>query len=61
MLTRRLSLVFGEVIVTDDIGEFKRMAREHDSRQPFIENELIEGINSYSCQKTRSGDLLRPA
>ena len=25
------------------------MAREHDNRQPFIENELIDAIKSYSC------------
>jgi hypothetical protein len=37
------------VIVTDDMEEYKRMAREHDNRQPFIEDELIEGIKSYSC------------
>ncbi len=38
-----------EVIVTDDMTEYQRMARKHNSRQPFIENELIEDINSYSC------------
>ncbi len=37
------------VVVTDAMEEYKRMEREHDSRQPFIEDELIEGIKSYSC------------
>jgi hypothetical protein len=38
-----------DVIVTDNMTEYQRMAREHDSRQMFIENELIDAINSYSC------------
>ncbi len=33
-----------EVIVTDAMEEYKRMEREHDTRQPLIEDELIEGI-----------------
>jgi hypothetical protein len=31
------------------MNEYKRMAREHESRQPFIEEELIEAINAYIC------------
>ncbi len=35
--------------VEDDMHEYKRMAREHDSRQPFIEEKLIEAILRYNC------------
>jgi hypothetical protein len=29
--------------------EYVRIATEHDARQPFIKDELIEAINQYSC------------
>ncbi len=29
--------------------EYERMSREHDNRQPFIKDELIEAITSYNC------------
>jgi hypothetical protein len=38
-----------DVVVEDDMNVYKRMAREHDSRQPFIEEELIEAIIRYNC------------
>jgi hypothetical protein len=37
------------VVLSDDMGEYDRMAKQHDARQPFIEGELIEAIKQYSC------------
>jgi hypothetical protein len=34
-----------DVIVTDDVQEYKRMEREHDNRQPFIEEESLWELN----------------
>ena len=31
------------------MNEYERMAREHDNRQPFIQDELVEAIKSYNC------------
>ncbi len=33
-----------DVVVDDDMSEYERMAKEHDNRQPFIQQELIEAI-----------------
>ncbi len=38
-----------KVILKDDMNECVRIATEHDARQPFIKDELIEAINKYSC------------
>jgi hypothetical protein len=44
-------------VVKEDIAEFERMAQQHDSRQPFIESELIAAIKMYNAFPT--GLLLR--
>ena len=38
-----------DVVVDDDMSEYERMAKEHDNRQPFIQQELIEAITRYNC------------
>jgi hypothetical protein len=38
-----------KVILQEDMHDYKRIATEHDVRQPFIKDELIEAINQYSC------------
>ena len=37
------------MLIDEDMNEYERMAREHDNRQPFIQDELVEGIKSYNC------------
>jgi hypothetical protein len=37
------------LIIKDDMQEYERMAKEHDGRQPFIQDELVEAIKAYSC------------
>ncbi len=39
--------------LSDDMGEYDRMAKQHDARQPFIQEELIEGIKQYNCVSYR--------
>ena len=53
------SLVSGdcEVLIDEDMNEYERMAREHDNRQPFIQDELVEGIKSYNCIMLTSNRL----
>ena len=34
------------MLIDEDMNEYERMAREHDNRQPFIQDELVEGIKS---------------
>ncbi len=38
-----------KVKLDEDMHEYVRIATEHDARQPFIKDELIEAINLYSC------------
>ena len=35
-----------DVVLKQDLSEFERMAKQHDNRQPFIEQELIEAIKA---------------
>jgi hypothetical protein len=41
------------VVLREDMEEYERMARQHNNRQPFIENELIEAITMYNCVSYR--------
>ena len=43
-----------DVVLKEDIAEFERMAQQHDSRQPFIESQLIETIKMYNCVSYRA-------
>jgi hypothetical protein len=35
-----------EIIIEEDMHEYERIANEHDARQPFIEEELIQAIQA---------------
>jgi hypothetical protein len=38
-----------DVTLDKDMHEYERIAKEHDARQPFIEDEMIEAIKQYNC------------
>ncbi len=38
-----------DVALNEDMHEYERIATEHDARQPFIEDQLIEAIKQYNC------------
>ncbi len=36
-----------DVVLAEDMHGYDRIAKEHDARQPFIEDELIEAIKQH--------------
>ncbi len=44
----------GELQMGTDMTRYERMEREHDARQPFIAEELIEALQSNVCRSYRN-------
>ncbi len=45
------------LVIKDDMKEYERMAKEHDEKQPFIKEQLIEAIKAYNCVTYRQLSL----
>jgi hypothetical protein len=41
------------LVIKDDMKEYERMAKEHDEKQTFIKEQLIEAIKAYNCMTYR--------
>jgi hypothetical protein len=37
----------------EELSIYARMERQHDNRQPFIKDELVEAIKAYNCVSYR--------